>query len=103
MALKEIDRRMWNWLYYDPLPPSLFLLSILGSCAIMHFAANWQILLLLLMMMLVHRQLHSFGQPMCWSLSGYPGSTTRRWSPSRNCRQNYSSVCFDVLVLKYWM
>jgi len=29
-----------EWIYYDPLPPSLFLVSILGSCAIMHFAAK---------------------------------------------------------------
>ena len=50
-----------------------------------------------------HWQLHSFRQPMCWSLFGYPVSSTRRWSPSGNCRKNYIFVFFNVYFCNYWM
>jgi hypothetical protein len=48
-----------EWIYYDPLPPSLFLVSILGSCAIMHLAANRQLLLLMMMMMMMMMMMQS--------------------------------------------
>ena len=55
MALKEIDRRVGNGFFCDPLPLpcSPFLVSIFGSFVIMHLAANRQLLLLLLMMMMM--------------------------------------------------
>jgi len=60
-----------EWIYYDPLPPSLFLVSILGSCAIMHFAAKQTATATATDDDddddddAVHSQLHSFRQPRC--------------------------------------
>ena len=84
-----------EWIYYDPLPPSLFLVTIFGSCAIMHLAANGQLLLLLMMMMQPTGSCTAIGSQCVDHI------LCIQRIPSGNCRQNYSSLCCNVLVLKY--